>query len=178
MSVVVDVFSEEVVGLFVAREGMHCHHIASCDTVSEELECSRSAWLESFFGVCDFRDAEDAVICSFEGTSVVMVSFADEFEIGYSSSRMNDLESIWGHRVSLMIEREVHVFQEKREHVDVFEKLAYFFVFDNLKPVLLLFAKGGLHLVSVAGKTPAFGVDAAVSGRFLACRSLSTNIAF
>ena len=174
MSVVVDVFSEKVVGLFVAREGMHCHHIASGDTVSEELECSRSAWLESFSGVCDLRDAEDAVLCSFEGTSVVMVSFADEFEIGYSSSWMNDLESIRGHRVSLEIEREVHVFQEKRECVDVIEELADFFVLDNLKPVLLLFAIGGLGLVFGTVETEILRVGASI-GQSGATRVIRLN---
>ena len=44
MSVIVDIRSEEVVCLCVTREGMHCHHIASGHTVSEEFERSRGTW--------------------------------------------------------------------------------------------------------------------------------------
>ena len=76
---------------------------------------------------------------------------------------MNDLESIRGVLVSFEIEREVHVFQEKGECPNVIEELSDFIILDNLAPVLLLFAVGGLGLVGVIGKAMVFGVHASIS---------------
>ena len=98
-----------------------------------------------------------------------MVSFADKFEQKHCSSRVDDLKSIWWHLISFVVERDVHILHEKGERVDVIEELPDFIILDDLEPVLLLFAEGGLPLVCGTTKAEVLRVGAPVCSR--ACPS-------
>ena len=91
-----------------------------------------------------------------------MVSFADKFEQKHCSSWVDDLESIRWHLISFVVEREVHIFHEKGERVDVIEELPDFIILDDLEPVLLLFAEGGLGLVLLTVEAEVLRVGASI----------------
>ena len=142
---------QEVIGVWMTFEGMEGEIVTGINSVSQPLEPSRGRGDKLWSNSADFRDTEKAVVCSFERTSVRMVSEVFKSEKSDYTSWMDDLNSVWRHFVTNEVEGQVDVLEEERDGEKTVEELAWGVVFQDLHPELLLFTVGALdEVVGVA----------------------------
>ena len=70
-----------------------------------------------------------------------------ELEKSNDTSRVDDLDSIWWHLITNVVECKVDILEEELDGEETVKELSWGVVFEDLHPDLLLLAVGTLHEV-------------------------------